>query len=242
MAQKTTVTLVDDLTGEEAEDITTVEFGQDGVTYEIDLTDKNATTLRDSLAEFVAAARRTGGRRNQGRPVRRTTPSAAVRSVAHSTGAPSTNPGADYDRDTKKAIREYARKNGMEVGDRGRLPEEAVQLWENKTTGYKGPQTGDDGVTSTQPAFQPAEPAQPVSAPAAGNYGGRKLDKEGLPVLTDDERRHYLNEVGHQLDPAKGIAPKLKGEVKQAQRNGWITVDQATGEIKVSDDAAMAQS
>ena len=40
MAQKTIVTLIDDLTGEEAEDITTVEFALEGVTYEIDLADE----------------------------------------------------------------------------------------------------------------------------------------------------------------------------------------------------------
>ena len=43
MAQKTIVTLVDDLTGEEAENINTVEFALDGVTYELDLTDENST-------------------------------------------------------------------------------------------------------------------------------------------------------------------------------------------------------
>src|ERR1700712_4739588 len=63
MAQKTVVTLVDDLTGEESEDITSVEFALDGVTYEIDLDEKNSAEQRDSLAQYVAAARRTGGRR-----------------------------------------------------------------------------------------------------------------------------------------------------------------------------------
>jgi hypothetical protein len=42
VAQKTIVTLIDDLTGEEAEDITTVEFALEGITYEIDLADENA--------------------------------------------------------------------------------------------------------------------------------------------------------------------------------------------------------
>jgi hypothetical protein len=39
-----------------------VTFGLDGVDYEIDLTDANASKLRDALADFIAAARRTGGR------------------------------------------------------------------------------------------------------------------------------------------------------------------------------------
>jgi Lsr2 len=42
MARKTIVTLVDDLTGETAEDISTVEFAVDGMTYELDLTDDNS--------------------------------------------------------------------------------------------------------------------------------------------------------------------------------------------------------
>ena len=63
MAQKTIVTLIDDLTGEEAEDITTVEFALEGVTYEIDLADDNAAKLRDNLSRYVAAARKTSARR-----------------------------------------------------------------------------------------------------------------------------------------------------------------------------------
>ena len=45
MAKKVTVTLVDDFDGEGAAD-ETVEFGLDGVTYEIDLSNKNAGKLR----------------------------------------------------------------------------------------------------------------------------------------------------------------------------------------------------
>jgi hypothetical protein len=56
MAQKTIVTLVDDLTGEEAENISTVEFALDGVTYELDLTDENSTKLHDSLSQRVIHA------------------------------------------------------------------------------------------------------------------------------------------------------------------------------------------
>ena len=60
MAQKVHITLEDDLDGGEATE--TVSFGLDGRTYEIDLNDKNAAALRDALARYVAAARRSGGR------------------------------------------------------------------------------------------------------------------------------------------------------------------------------------
>ncbi len=62
MVQKTIVTTVDDLTGEESDEISTVEFALDGVGYMIDLTDKNAQQLHDALSAYVAAARRIGGR------------------------------------------------------------------------------------------------------------------------------------------------------------------------------------
>src|SRR6266508_6575330 len=58
MAQKTVTYLVDDLEGGDAEE--TVKFGLDGTEYEIDLSEKNASALRESLARFVAAGRRAG--------------------------------------------------------------------------------------------------------------------------------------------------------------------------------------
>ncbi len=64
MAKKVTVTLVDDFDGSGAAD-ETVEFGLDGVTYEIDLSTKNATKLRGDLKQWVAAGRRVGGRRSR---------------------------------------------------------------------------------------------------------------------------------------------------------------------------------
>ncbi|MGB6149487.1 MAG: Lsr2 family protein, partial [Mycolicibacter algericus] len=65
MAKKVTVTLIDDFDGEGAAD-ETVEFGLDGVTYEIDLSTKNATKLRSDLKKWADAGRRVGGRRRRG--------------------------------------------------------------------------------------------------------------------------------------------------------------------------------
>lgn len=64
MAQKVTVTLVDDLDGGQADE--TVEFALDGVSYQIDLSNDNATELRDALANYVSSARRAGGRKKPG--------------------------------------------------------------------------------------------------------------------------------------------------------------------------------
>lgn len=113
MAQKVTVALIDDLDGTEASE--TLEFGLDGVTYQIDLSSGNAGKLRDGLAEFVASARRSGGRkRGVGRPA--------------SVGGAKARPAA-ADREQNQAIREWARKQGMKVSDRGRIPAEVLDSY-----------------------------------------------------------------------------------------------------------------
>ena len=59
MAKKVSVSLVDDLDGA-AEAAETIPFGLDGVTYEIDLSKKNAAVMRKDFAKWVDKARRTG--------------------------------------------------------------------------------------------------------------------------------------------------------------------------------------
>lgn len=111
MAQKTIVQLIDDLDGSADGSIETITFGLDGVTYEIDLNGENADSLRDQLAEFVEAAKRTGGR------VKRAT----------STSKPS---GSARNREQTQAIREWARQNNWEIADRGRIPAEIIEAHE----------------------------------------------------------------------------------------------------------------
>ena len=120
MAQKTYVELVDDLDGSTGGDISTVEFGLDGVTYEIDINEQNAAALRESLEAYVNAARRTGGRKRRG----------GGGSVTRS------------DRERTKAIRDWARANGHEVSERGRLSTTVVEAYEAATKpGAKGRRT-----------------------------------------------------------------------------------------------------
>lgn len=67
MAQRVLVTMVDDLDGGEATE--TVTFALDGITYEIDLSEKNAAKLRKSLEPFAEKGRRIGkqgGKRKSG--------------------------------------------------------------------------------------------------------------------------------------------------------------------------------
>ncbi|RLK59824.1 MULTISPECIES: histone-like nucleoid-structuring protein Lsr2 [Actinokineospora] len=109
MVQKVTVSLVDDLDGSTGEE--TVEFGLDGAAYQIDLSSDNAEKLRDILADFVEHARRSGGRK---------------RVPGKVTGRPRT---ATADREQNQAIREWARKQGMKVSDRGRIPTEVLDAY-----------------------------------------------------------------------------------------------------------------
>jgi hypothetical protein len=115
MAQRTTVQLVDDLDGTASNDISTVTFGLDGVEYEIDLTEDNAASLRKGLADFVTAARRTGGR------VKRGLGSSA-------TSAPA-NDGSRSKVQTQ-AIRDWAKNNGHQVAERGRIPGGVIEAFE----------------------------------------------------------------------------------------------------------------
>lgn len=104
MAARTVVHLVDDVDGGEADE--TVTFSLDGVEYTIDLSHGNADGLRKALAEFVGAARRTGGR------------------SARAAGKTQLRPGGD--RAQNQAIREWARRNGHPVSERGRIPADLI--------------------------------------------------------------------------------------------------------------------
>ena len=105
-----TVTLVDDFDGEGPAD-ETVEFSVDGVSYEIDLSAKNAKKLREDLKQWMDAGRRVGGRR-RGRP-----------------GAPGRGGRGTIDREQSAAIREWARRNGHKVSTRGRIPAEVIEAF-----------------------------------------------------------------------------------------------------------------
>lgn len=113
MAQRTIVQLIDDLDGTASDSVETVSFGLDGVSYEIDLGTDNASRLRDDLAAFIDAARRTGGRARRG----------------VSTAAARTN-AAGRSREQTQAIREWANRNGHPVSDRGRIPAAVIEAFE----------------------------------------------------------------------------------------------------------------
>jgi hypothetical protein len=116
MARKVQVILSDDLDENLPAD-ETVSFSLDGTSYEIDLAEKNAKELRDAFSRYVSAARKVGrGGRSSGG-----TGSGAGRGRGT---------GGRMDREQAGAIREWARKNGHAVSDRGRIPAGVVEAYE----------------------------------------------------------------------------------------------------------------
>jgi hypothetical protein len=107
MAQKVLVQFVDDLDGTSSDDVATVQFGLDGVSYEIDLNATNAERLRELCSDYVGAARRTGGRLKAG-----------------------TRPGGAAARSGEAGeIREWAQENGFELAGRGRIPAHIIEAY-----------------------------------------------------------------------------------------------------------------
>ena len=105
MAQRVNVVLVDDLDGNDASE--TVTFALDGVDYEIDLSESNAAALRDALGRYIQAGRRVGGRRKKGQRV---------------AAGGETGPSASD-------IRRWARENGWDVPERGRVSAEVREAY-----------------------------------------------------------------------------------------------------------------
>ena len=102
MAQKVHIVLIDDIDQSDAEE--TVTFGLDGKEFAIDLNKKNARSLRDALAPYVAHARPVSrsGRRSSGKAAGGTAPS---------------------------EIRAWARENGYDVPERGRVAAEVREAY-----------------------------------------------------------------------------------------------------------------
>jgi hypothetical protein len=111
VASRTIVALIDDLDGGEADE--TVSFALDGVEYDIDLSVNNANGLRKVLAEFIESGRRSSGRKNRGTP-------AVTRTKIDAGG----------DKAQNQAIRNWARNQGYSVSDRGRIPADLVEKFQ----------------------------------------------------------------------------------------------------------------
>lgn len=105
MAQQTNVVYVDDLEGKEItdNDVPTVHFSLDGVDYEIDLNNKNQEKMRKALKPYVDAAHRVGKKTGK-----RGTKTSSLNA---------------------SEVRAWAQQQGLEVPDRGRLPQHIMDAW-----------------------------------------------------------------------------------------------------------------
>ncbi|MEY9211319.1 Lsr2 family protein [Thermobifida halotolerans] len=108
MVRKTVVELVDDLDGSRADE--TVEFGIDGSVYQIDLSADHAEDLRSVFEAYVRA-----GRKVTDRSRRRTR--------------------ARSERTDTRAVREWARSRGIQVSERGRIPQHVLDAYHGRQTG-----------------------------------------------------------------------------------------------------------
>jgi hypothetical protein len=112
VAKETITKLIDDLDGGEAHE--TVKFGLDGHSFEIDLSTKNATKLRNALAPYVESGTRLAGR--------------AFATVGRG-GAARARGGVVGEREQNKAIRAWALRKGLDVAPRGRIKQEVVDQY-----------------------------------------------------------------------------------------------------------------
>jgi hypothetical protein len=109
MAQKIQTLFIDDIDGGDAEG--TVRFALDGNEFEIDLNGKHSNELRSTLDKYISHARRVG--------------SAPRRSGARGVRKPSSV-------DTV-AVRTWARQQGIEIKERGRVPANVVERYQAAT-------------------------------------------------------------------------------------------------------------
>ncbi|PKV88187.1 Lsr2 family protein [Streptomyces sp. TLI_146] len=108
MAQKIVTIYTDDLTGEETAEATTHSLVIDGVAYEIDLGPESYDKLLEAVAPFTKAGRRVRGSRGKS-------------TASRPTGG---------NQDTAK-IRAWAKEKGYEINDRGRVPADIREAYEN---------------------------------------------------------------------------------------------------------------
>jgi len=107
MAQHFQATYIDDIDGADlGQNANTLVFAFDGKEYSIDLSDDNADTFRKVMDPYITAGRRVTGK------------SKNTRKPAGSTSSSRT-----------KAVRDWARNNGYEVSDRGRIPADVMQAY-----------------------------------------------------------------------------------------------------------------
>jgi len=109
MATQTVTTLVDDIDGS-TDGVVTCAFGLGDSHFEIDLNAAHREELENVLDKFITVSRHVRGtqRSGQRRPGRVTR----------------------TDREQTRVIRQWAKDNGHEVSERGRIPKKIIEAFE----------------------------------------------------------------------------------------------------------------
>jgi len=113
VAQKIQTLFIDDIDGGAAEG--TVRFALDGTDYEIDLNAKHSEELRSALGKYVSHARKVGG---------------SARRAGRGAGRGSRGAGSSLN---TTEIRNWAREQGYDIKDRGRVPADLVAKYQAAT-------------------------------------------------------------------------------------------------------------
>jgi hypothetical protein len=195
MAQKVNVMLVDDLDGSEASG--TVTFGLDGRTYEIDLSEANTATLRDTLATYTAAARKLGGRARR----------SAAQDTALNGAATSGKATSVADRARTAAIREWAREAGLDVSTRGRIPNSVIEAYDNRDA-------------------QPAAPAPtPAAAPLPDTADPKTADPKTADAKKPAARKPAAKKAAETPAPAEKKTADSEATVAKKPRRAKKVAD-----------------
>jgi hypothetical protein len=181
MARKVLVRLVDDLDGLPSEGVATVTFSLDGVTYQIDLNQANASKLRDGLADYITAARRIGGRMKRG-------------SAAGGRSAGSANDGP--------AIREWAREQGHELAERGRIPSHIVDAYHAANRGGRAKAP----VRAAAPAKAAAASKTALTKATAPTGKATRATRGARPAAAKATKAPATKSAATKAAPAKATA------------------------------------
>jgi len=181
MAEKRETYLVDDLDGttSKTSNVSTVEFGLDGKTFEIELSDANAAKLRVALEPFLKAARKTGTQRGHLRSHTGGKSSSAARPVS-------------ADREQNQAIRAWAIKRGMKISDRGRIPAEVLEAYHREA----------QAPAPAGPAPAPATPPKAVTDRIAAAINA--FDESQQPPVAKSKAAPRKPRGNGKVAPPKG--------------------------------------
>jgi hypothetical protein len=206
MAKQTTITVVDDMDGSEAS--RTIVFSLEDKAYEIDLSAEHDAQLREALEPFIAAARKLGG-------------SARTRNIntARSFGRYSTTThrptlAEKHTKDDTDKVREWARANGFQVADRGRLSVKVLTAYDKRDRSQGEQTEADRELVAEHQANVP---------PLATPEGKQDAEQVANDMLAEDRARKAKAKAGKA---AAVVAPTVVADPFKPVRNGKASLRQ----------------